>query len=212
MNPKRIILLRHGESEGNVDKDVYSHTPDHKIALTSKGLMQAFTAGEEIRKIIGMESIHAYVSPYLRTRQTLAEAAKGLKILKSHEDPRLREQEWGNFRSPEDTEKFQKVRYEYGPFYYRFPDGESGADVYDRVSTFFETLFRDFKNENYPTNTLIVTHGLTIRLFLMRWYHNGVDTFEKWKNPRNCQFFVMHSSLESGQFILETPLELEDAG
>ena len=53
-------------------------------------------------------------------------------------------------------------------FYYRIPDGESGADVYDRVSTFLETLYRDFAKPDYPENTIIVTHGMTLRLFFMR--------------------------------------------
>ena len=42
-------------------------------------------------------------------------------------------------------------------------DGESGADVYDRVSVFFETLYRDFKKDNYPENTLLLTHGMTFK-------------------------------------------------
>ena len=39
--PRRIILIRHGESEGNVDSTVYSRTPDHAVELTSKGIKQA---------------------------------------------------------------------------------------------------------------------------------------------------------------------------
>ena len=32
--PKRIILLRHGESEGNVNKEVYERVPDNALELT----------------------------------------------------------------------------------------------------------------------------------------------------------------------------------
>jgi len=38
---------------------------------------------------------------------------------------------------------------------------------------------------------LIVTHGLTLRLFLMRWFHWTVEEFENLRNPRNCQIVVM---------------------
>ena len=38
--PKRIILIRHAESEGNVDETVYQRKPDHRIELTEKGKQQ----------------------------------------------------------------------------------------------------------------------------------------------------------------------------
>ncbi len=47
----------------------------------------------------------------------------------------------------------------------------SGADVYDRVSTFLETMYRDMEKGGCGQNTIIVSHGLFCRLFLMRYYH-----------------------------------------
>ena len=35
--PKRIILVRHGNSEANNNYDILQHTPDNKITLTKKG-------------------------------------------------------------------------------------------------------------------------------------------------------------------------------
>jgi hypothetical protein len=35
--PARIILVRHGESEGNVNSLVYTTTQDHEINITEKG-------------------------------------------------------------------------------------------------------------------------------------------------------------------------------
>lgn len=37
---------------------------------------------------------------------------------------------------------YKTERSEFGRFYYRFPQGEAGLDVYDRVSLFIGTLFR----------------------------------------------------------------------
>ena len=39
---KRIILIRHGESEGNVDESAYVNTADWQIRLTQKGKDQHF--------------------------------------------------------------------------------------------------------------------------------------------------------------------------
>lgn len=38
-------------------------------------------------------------------------------------------------------EKAERLRY--GRFFYRFPHGESGADVYDRMTIFEDHLIRD---------------------------------------------------------------------
>ena len=45
-------------------------------------------------------------------------------MLCHREDPRLREQEWGNFQDPKQMKEIRKQRRETGAFYYRFPTGE----------------------------------------------------------------------------------------
>ena len=208
MKPHRIILVRHGESEGNADKNHYRTIPDYALILTPNGVTQARQAGREIKEIIGSENIHVYLSPYFRTRQTCQYIRESIEtnIVKTTEDPRIRELDWGHLRHPDDNEEIIRARDSFSTFYYRIPDGESGADVYDRVSTFLETLHRDFNKKEYPQNTLIVTHGLTLRLFLMRWFHWTVEEFESLRNPHNCQVVVMQKN-EKGRYQLMSVLE-----
>ena len=193
MKPKRIILIRHGESEANIDKAVHAQKPDYTMELTSIGLAQADSAGKELKSILGQESVFFYVSPYWRTRSTFEQLAKHFKLEKNDwiEEPRLREQEWGHLVNPEQNLQNDKERDGFGTFYYRIPHGESGADVYDRVSSFFGTLHRDFEKRNFPENVVIITHGMTLLLFLMRWFHWTVEEFEEYGNPRNCQIVVL---------------------
>ena len=207
MKPHRIILVRHGESEGNADKNHYRTIPDYALMLTPNGVAQARQAGREIKEIIGSENIHVYLSPYFRTRQTCQYIRETIEtnIVKTTEDPRLRELDWGHLRHPDDNEEIIRARDSYSTFYYRIPDGESGADVYDRVSTFLETMHRDFNKKEYPQNALIVTHGLTLRLFLMRWFHWTVEEFESLRNPHNCQVVVMQQNAK-GRYELISEL------
>ncbi len=193
MRPKRIILIRHGNSEGNADRERYATTPDHALNLTPEGEKQAFTAGLQLKELIGGESVRVYLSPYARTRQTYQQISLSLggNVDKVFEDPRLREQDWGHLRPTDQNEEISQQRDNFSTFYYRIPDGESGADVYDRISTFLETMHRDFQEPDYPQNALIVTHGFAMRLFLMRWFHWSVEEFENLRNPRNCQFVVI---------------------
>jgi hypothetical protein len=73
--PRRIVLLRHGESLGNVDESAYVTTADWRIPLTNLGKEQAVEAGRCLREKISEEDakIVFYYSPYLRTKQTLDE-------------------------------------------------------------------------------------------------------------------------------------------
>lgn len=208
--PKRIILMRHGQSLANVDKSIHTHTPDYKISLTRKGRMQAHEAGQDLAsKIPRGESVKFWVSPYYRTRETFEQVAKSFKDHKEisyYEEIRLREQEWGNFQDSEQIRKISQERWRYGPFYYRFPNGESGSDVYDRVSAFLETFHRHFGRQD---NMVLISHGLTCRLFLMRWYKWSVKLFHRLQNLENAQCVIMELQ-EDGKYRITTPLVLRE--
>ncbi|CAI6005185.1 unnamed protein product [Closterium sp. NIES-65] len=109
--PTRIILVRHGQSEGNLDEGIYTRIADSRVSLTPLGFEQAVECGKQIRKLIEFDrqkggkqgrggeggkegrrnagggdsgegdynrdeeeddwGVYFYVSPYLRTLQTL---------------------------------------------------------------------------------------------------------------------------------------------
>jgi broad specificity phosphatase PhoE len=211
VNPRRIILVRHGESEANVDASRHACVPNHKIRLSATGRAQALAAGAELRGVVGDGSVQFFVSPYERTRETyrlIRESFAGSRVL-AYEDPRLREQDFGNLRDAAETFRLQRERREYGVFFYRFPDGESGADVFDRVSLFLETLHRNFRRRSFPANVVVVTHGLTMRLFVMRWFRRSVEEFESWANPGNCEYRVMER--QGNRYVLTRPFDLAPA-
>lgn len=221
MKPEHIFLVRHGQSEGNVNKAIYSEKPDYALELTPAGIAQADQAGEQIAKYIGVNSplnaldfgIHTnvqfYFSPLWRTRRTFESIAKHFSWRTEYEDPRLREQEWGHLKA-EYSQELEDYRDSYGHFYYRFPDGESCADVYDRVSDFFNTLHRDFEKPHFPRNTIIVTHGMTMRVFLMRWFHLSVESFELLANPHNCEYYLLKLNKDTQKYSLATPPRMYD--
>ena len=213
MKPKRIFLIRHGESEGNVNKEVYNTVPDWQISLTELGKQQAANAAEQFYREVGIEDVMIYASPWARARQTAAPFRipeyQASPMVRYIEDPRLREQEWGNYQESELKKKIRVERKKYGSFFYRIPFGESGADVYDRVTTFFDTMYRDFKKPDFPQNVLIVSHGLTIKAFLMRWFHLSVEWFDKIDTPENCQLIEMELQA-NGKYVLKTELKEDE--
>lgn len=42
--------------------------------------------------------------------------------------------------------QMKEERHGFGSFYYRFAHGESASDVFDRVSTFLDSLYRSFES------------------------------------------------------------------
>ncbi|KAK4795516.1 hypothetical protein SAY86_027842 [Trapa natans] len=212
--PKRIILVRHGESQGNLTPTAYTTTPDYKIPLTPHGISQARDAGSRLRALISQDSsdwqVYFYVSPYERTRSTLREMGRSFsrkRVIGVREESRVREQDFGNFQVEERMEAVKKTRELFGRFFYRFPEGESAADVFDRVSSFLESLWRDIdmnrlhQAHSSELNLVIVSHGLTSRVFLMKWFKWTVEQFERLNNLGNCELRVMQLS-EGGEYSL----------
>ena len=72
-----------------------------------------------------------------------------------------------------------------GKFYARLPLGESPFDVAVRVHQFMGTLYRDREERGVDT-VFIVTHGATLRAFLLRWFHYTPEWYHEEKNPKNC--------------------------
>lgn len=207
MKPRRIILIRHGESQANVDKYLFGKVPDYTIELTDKGLEQAKEAGQQLKELVGNESMYFYVSPFWRARSTFEGVAASFPQtqFRYSEEPRLREQEWGYLRCQEDFDKICRERREYGTFYYRIPGGEAGSDVYDRINDLLGSLYRDFSKEGFPENCVLVTHGLAIRLFIMRFFHLTVEEFELMLAPKNCDLVIMELQGD-GHYSLLTEL------
>lgn len=204
--PRRIVLLRHGESAGNADDSVYERVPDHALRLTERGRGQAAATGERLRELFGRERVSVYVSPYRRTLETFQELRLDPALVRVREEPRLREQDWGNWQDMEDVRLQKTYRDAYGHFFYRFAQGESGADVYDRVGAFLESLYRSFEAPDHPPNVLLVTHGLTMRLFCMRWFHWSVPEFESLSNPDNAETRTLLLG-DDGRYTLDRPFE-----
>lgn len=215
-----IILVRHGESAGNLDRSVHRTLADHVVPLSDLGKEQATQAGQKIqsylreRKLVtsANPTVRLWSSPYLRTRQTAEEILpiewenKGLIINDYREDVALCEQQFGLFdgltdeelveRFPEEQAHYEKMERFSGRYWARMPCGESRFDVSLRVHQMFGTWHRDA--EQGVRNIIVVSHGVTIRAILMRWLHLSPDWFEQEPNPGNCAVRVIREGKDLG--------------
>jgi broad specificity phosphatase PhoE len=152
-----LLLIRHGESEGNVAATearlagaevIQVPARDADVNLSGTGQEQAKALGTALARIAEEFRPDAVVSsPYARARQTaeIAVEAAGWPI-KVRSDERLRDRELGILdrltrlgverRYPDEAER----RLWLGKLYYRPPGGESWADVALRLRSVLDEL------------------------------------------------------------------------
>jgi broad specificity phosphatase PhoE len=202
-----IKLVRHGESHFNANIPGSRETPTHELYLTENGIEQAERAGKLLGSEFLLKSL-IWRSPYDRCKQTLLHMLDGAGLflntydrrgssvgadkLRIYEDPRLREVEHGYDKTDDDMQNEEKNKVKHGRAYYRFEQGESPLDCFDRVSTFVESLHRQVARKK-ANRIVIVSHGLTIRCFIMRWFHLTIQQFESMRNPGNCDIVTIAS-------------------
>jgi len=146
----RLLLVRHGESEGNRDR-TFTQNPD--VPLTAYGREQARTAAQRMAQRYRPSRVVA--SPFARARQTAEIIAEVLELTVEFE-PALREQSFGIFAGQPYDALLSDAAYHEGPRWnWRPRDGESLYDVYERVVPAFDRIARDAEGHD----VVIVSHG-----------------------------------------------------
>jgi broad specificity phosphatase PhoE len=146
----RLLLVRHGESEGNRDR-TFTQNPD--VPLTPFGRDQARAAAH--RMVRRYRPSRLIASPYVRARQT-AEIIANVIGLTVEFEVAFREQSFGVFAGRPYDALLGDAAYHEGPRWnWRPLGGESLTDVYARVVPAFDRVARDAEGQDI----IIVSHG-----------------------------------------------------
>ena len=66
------------------------------------------------------------------------------------------------------------------------------------------------ENQRQPyENYVLVSHGLTCRLFLMRYFQWSVDTFHALWNLQNCQIVTMELQPSTEKYKIKEKLKID---
>jgi broad specificity phosphatase PhoE len=195
--PMIIKLMRHALSGANTGEEDLKDIPDHQISIVASGIPKARETGKEIGAEFLTDAM-IFRSPYKRARQTSVQVLIGAGLIKTaedelplriFEDPRLREVEHG-YEGHASVDAQQILRDKVGYFWYQLERGESPVQTYDRVSGFLESFMRQMERKK-KDSALIISHGLIIRVLVMRYFHLTVEQFDSIRNPCNCDVITI---------------------
>ena len=218
---KNIFIIRHGQSEANANvrgllSEEGKYVIDSAFDITPLGREQAENAAVNIIHALNLyvqkpfkRQFTMFTSPYTRTRSTAKVMKNILKnrnaeIVKEIEDPRLVEQDFGDFDfqfrgrwpeiSPHSFEINQAKYYDVtGRFFARLENGENLLDVYNRVSLFVTTRLEREMHNTEVENIIIVTHGNTMRILKMFLEDLPIEEFQKMEVPKNaCGYYFTY--------------------
>jgi len=175
--PKNLFLVRHGQSEGNLVRRQYEESGkesffteeflglhESQYQLTENGIWQAKQAGKWFKENNFLNFDRLLVSNNVRAMQTAAYLSlpKAWWMI----DYNLRERDGGlfNVMKPSKRDKDyadQQKFYDTQPFLFRPPQGESIADVCQRIKIVLDTMARECDGKD----VIIVNHGHVMRVF-----------------------------------------------
>ena len=236
--PERLWIVRHGESAGNVARELADAAGlpmiditvrDVDVPLSALGEQQAHALGRWFAALPGDERpTVVLVSPYMRAVRTAEIVREGGGLCPEAEefvvDERLREKEFGILdrltrlgieqRHPDQAE----LRRLLGKFYHRPPGGESWCDVILRLRSALDTISLHYAGER----VLIVCHQVIVhclRYLLECMTEEQILAIDRQAEVANCSITSYDFDRSAGKqgklrltaYNFVAPLEAEGA-
>jgi broad specificity phosphatase PhoE len=202
--PERLVIVRHGQSAGNVARDAAHDAVADRIALSSRDAdVPLSDLGREQAQALGIwfsdlstdqRPEVLLCSPYLRALQTAEEfrnAGGASAETAICFDERLREKEFGILDGlttigvanvfPDQAE-FRRLL---GKFYHRPPGGESWCDVILRLRSVLDTISLHYSGKR----VMIFTHQVVVlcmRYIIETMDEAGILAIDRAGDVANC--------------------------
>ena len=158
----RLVLLRHGQSYGNVERRLDTRPPGAALTPLGRDQALAFAHGPGRPALLGH-------SVAIRASETAAVIAAELDM-PAHEVTGIHEVQVGALENRNDDDavaEFNAIydRWHHGELDVALPGGETGSDVLDRyVPVLTELRMRYLDDDDWTGDIIVVSHGAAIRL------------------------------------------------
>jgi broad specificity phosphatase PhoE len=158
----RLVLLRHGQSYGNVERRLDTRPPGTELTPLGREQALEFARGSERPAMLAH-------SVAVRASQTAGVIGDELDMV-AHEFVGIHEVQVGDLENRSDDEavaEFNAIyeRWHHGELEVRLPGGENGNDVLDRyVPVLTDLRMRHLDDDDFNGDIVVVSHGAAIRL------------------------------------------------
>jgi broad specificity phosphatase PhoE len=159
----RLVLVRHGQSYGNVDRRIDTRPPGAELTDLGRDQARAFAHHLPHRPAMIAHSVA------LRAAQTAAEISAEVD-LEAHEFEGIHEVQVGDLENRNDDDAiaaFESVyqRWHEGELDVPMPGGETANEVLDRyVPVLTQLRMRYLDDDAWHGDIVVVSHGAAIRL------------------------------------------------
>ena len=194
MNLKKIYLLRHGQTDYNLQGVVQGSGIDAPINATGRAQAEAFFGA--YREV---QFDQLYHSALIRTRQSIQGFIDlGIPVTSLVE---LNEISWGNYEgtpmTPEEGEYYRMMldQWQQGNLDYAIAGGESPNSVAERLHRAIQIIL------NGPGETILVCmHGRAMRIFLSLICETPLKEMDQYEHGNLCLYLLQQE--EKGGFKL----------
>jgi broad specificity phosphatase PhoE len=204
-------MIRHAQSQEDVDPNVKNGRGDHQISITELGKRQASNTIKEIRRRLPARcSVQVYSSPSNRVLETARIVSSGFSDQESDIiiEPRIRNLDWGNV-TQENLKEIERERYKAGVLHYQFPGGDHSPTFVRQIGEFVDELLVKGRIEIFPENVIILTHGFAMRVITKFLLGMSDDDFRWISNPPNCYVADFLIGVY-GEVKIESPLPTQE--
>ena len=188
MDRKKIYLVRHGQTDYNLQGVVQGSGIDAPINATGRAQAEAF-----FRTYRSVPFDRVYHSALLRTRQSVQGFIDlGLPTCML---PELNEISWGDFEgtpmTPEEGQYYQFMLHQWqlGNLDYAIAGGESPHAVAERLNKALEILLKDTGK-----TLLVCMHGRAMRIFLSILCQTDLKDMDQYEHNNLCLYLLEQNS------------------
>lgn len=159
----RLVLVRHGQSYGNVDRRLDTRPPGSELTPLGRDQARAFAGGGPARPVLVAHSVA------IRAAQTAAEISGRLGVTARELDG-IHEVQAGSLENRNDDDaiaEFNAIyqRWHSGEPGLALPGGETAEQVLDRYLPVVTDLRRRYlDDDDWTGDIVVVSHGAAIRL------------------------------------------------
>jgi probable phosphoglycerate mutase len=199
--PATVLVMRHGESEGNVSRRLSAAEPGG--GLTDRGRQQARAAAEVLAE---RNVARVYCSPLLRARQTASELAAALGAGEPVVLQGMREFGLGDLEGSDSDADWARVDAVFdawldGDLQAALPGAESGRDVVARVRDDLDGVADLHRGET----VVVVSHGGAMSLALPWLAHNVRNDRARGAGIANCAVVELSGDSDGWRLVSWPP-------